>query len=127
MTKTVYQSSCQISRNTSPTRFVLDGAKSMTSQSAQEVKDHAYSGIDVERASAALRRASIVARRHALENRGDVYIWRDGEMVWETDPDRISPEGVEAKICECGRVLVKDSLDPLTEEFLNNPKLEKYK
>ncbi len=48
-------------------------------------------------------------------------------MVWETDPQHIFPESVEAKICECGRVLVKDSLDPLTEELLNNPKLENYK
>lgn len=79
------------------------------------------------RALAALRRASIVARRRALENRGGVMIYRDGEMVWETDPERIFPPGVEAKICECGRVLIKDSLDPYTEEFLNNPKLERYK
>ncbi|MCY4364691.1 MAG: hypothetical protein OXE17_00455 [Chloroflexi bacterium] len=79
------------------------------------------------RALAAMRRASIVARRRALENAGGVYIWRDGEMVWETDPKEIFPEGVDTKICECGRVLVKDSLDPLTEEFINNPKLERYK
>ena len=99
----------------------------MTSQSTQEVKDHAYSGIDVERASAALRRASIVARRQALETFAEVMLYRDCEMVRETDPERIFHEGVEAKICECGRVLVKDSLDPLTEEFLKNPKLENYK
>ena len=48
-------------------------------------------------------------------------------MMWETEPERIFPRGVEAKICECGRVLIKDSEDPYTEEFLNNPKLEKYK
>lgn len=99
----------------------------MTNQSAQEVKEQPYSGIDIEHASAAMRRASIVARRRALENAGGVYIWRDGEMVWETDPKQLFPEGVEVKICECGRVLVKDSLDPLTEEFLKNPRLERYK
>jgi len=74
-----------------------------------------------------MRRASIVARRRALENAGGVHIWQDGEMVWETEPDRIFPAGVEVKICECGRVLIKDSDDPYTEEFLNNPKLERYK
>ena len=99
----------------------------MATQITQEVKEQAYTGIDVERAAAALRRASIVARRRALENAGGVYIWRDGEMVWETEPERIFPEGVEAKICEDGRVLIKDSIDPYTEEFLNDPKLERYK
>jgi hypothetical protein len=63
------------------------------------------------KALAALRRAAIVARRRALENAGGVTIYRDGEMVWEMDPKRIFPEGVEVKICECGRVLVKDLLD----------------
>lgn len=93
----------------------------MTNQSTQEPKEQVYTGIDVERASAAMRRASIVARRRALENRGGVMIYRDGEMVWETEPERIFPPGVEVKICECGRVLVKDlvedkdnyNLDPL--------------
>ena len=62
-------------------------------------------------AMAAMRRAAIKARRQALEDEGGVYISRDGEMVWETDPKRIFPEGVEVKICECGRVLVKDTLE----------------
>ncbi len=79
------------------------------------------------RALAALRRASIVARRRALENAGGVYVWRDGEMVWETDPKQLFPEGVEVKICECGRVIVNDLVDPYTNEFLNNPRLERYK
>ena len=79
-----------------------------------------------EVAMAAMRRAAIVARRSALEQEGGVYIWRDGEMVWETEPERIFPPGVEVKICECGRVLIKDSEDPYTEEYLNNPRLEKY-
>ena len=83
----------------------------MTVQRNKEVKWEAYSGIDVARATAAMRRAAIVARRRALENRGGVMIYRDGEMVWETDPKRIFPPGVEVKICECGRVLVKDTLD----------------
>ena len=83
----------------------------MTNQSTQEAREQTYSGIEVERASAAMRRASIVARRRALENAGGVYIWRDGEMVWETEPECIFPPGVEVKICECGRVLVKDLLE----------------
>ena len=99
----------------------------MTIQDSQGELEQPSFGIDIERASAAMRRASIVARRRALENAGGVYIWRDGEMMWETEPERIFPPGVEAKICECGRVLIKDSEDPYTEEFLNNPKLEKYK
>ena len=93
--------------------------------SVQETKSPEMSHTS-ERAMAAIRRAAIVARRRALEDEGGVFISRDGEMVWETDPERIFPPGVEVKICECGRVLVKDSLDPLTEEFLNNPKLHKY-
>jgi hypothetical protein len=63
------------------------------------------------RAMAAMRRAAIKARCQALEDEGGVFISQDGEMVWETDPKRIFPEGVEVKICECGRVLVKDTLD----------------
>ena len=93
----------------------------------REIEQKAYTGIDVERTTAAVRRASIVARRSALEEEGGVYISRGGEMVWETDLERIFPPGVEVNICECGRVLVKDSLDPLTEEFLNNPRLERYR
>ncbi len=78
-------------------------------------------------ALAALRRASIVARRQALEDEGGVYISQNGEMVWETDPERIFPEGVEVKICECGRVIVNDLEDPYTNEFLKNPRLERYR
>ena len=66
----------------------------------------------INRCLGRLRRAAIVARRRALENSGGVTIFRDGEMVWETDPKRIFPPGVEVKMCECGRVLeVKDTLD----------------
>ena len=68
-----------------------------------------------ERAMAAMRRSAIVARRRALENEGKVMIYRDGEMVWETDPKRIFPPGVEIKICECGRVLVNDTIEGVTE------------
>ena len=87
----------------------------MTSQGKKSVKETAYTGIDIERATAAMRRAAIKARRSALEEEGGVHISRDGEMVWETDPKRIFPEGVEVKICECGRVLVKDTLEDATE------------
>ena len=113
--------------NSGHTPIVLDGARLMTNQSTQEVQEQAYTGIDAGRALAATRRASIIARRRALENRGAVMICRNGEMVWETGPAMIFPEGVEAKICECGRVIVKDTVDPLTEEFLGNPRLERYK
>lgn len=99
----------------------------MTNKSTQEVQEQNQAGIDIERASDAMRRASIVARRRALENRGGVMIYRDGEMVWETDPERIFPEGVEVKICECGRVSVNDLLDPYTNEYLKDPRLERYK
>ena len=83
----------------------------MTSQGKKETKEKTYSGIDIERATTAMRRAAIKARCQALEDEGGVYISRHGEMVWETDPKRIFPPGVEVKICECGRVLVKDTLD----------------
>ncbi len=64
------------------------------------------------RAMAAMRRAAIKARCQALEDEGGVFISQDGEMVWETEPERIFPDGVEVKICECGRVLeVKDTLE----------------
>ena len=82
----------------------------MTNQGKKEIKGTTYTGIDVDRATAAMRRAAIKARSRALEDEGGVMIWRDGEMVWETDPKRIFPPGVEVKICECGRVLVKDTL-----------------
>jgi hypothetical protein len=67
------------------------------------------------RAMAAMRRAAIKARCQALEDEGGVFISQDGEMVWETDPKRIFPPGVEVKICECGRVLVvKDEPEDIT-------------
>jgi hypothetical protein len=93
------------------------GGKSMTSQGKKEIKEKAYSGIDIERATAAMRRAAIKARCQALEDEGGVFISQDGEMVWETDPKRIFPPGVEVKICECGRVLVvKDEPGDITEQ-----------
>ena len=86
----------------------------MTNQEKKPT-ERKYTGIDVERATAAMRRAAIKARRSALEEEGGVYISRDGEMVWETDPKRIFPPGVEVKICECGRVLVNDTIEGVTE------------
>ena len=78
----------------------------------QETASNTQQSADSSGALAALRRAAIVARRRALENSGGVTIFRDGKMVWETDPKRIFPEGVEVKMCECGRVLeVKDTLE----------------
>ena len=68
-----------------------------------------------------VRRAAIVARCRALETAGKVLIYRGGEMVWETDPQRIFPDGVEVKLCQCGRVLeMKDDLDPATEEAVQS-------
>ena len=37
------------------------------------------------RALAALRRASIAARRRAIETTGYVATWRNGEMVYDTE------------------------------------------
>ena len=69
------------------------------------------------RAMSAMRRAAIKARCQALEEESGVFISRDGEMVWETEPERIFPDGVEVKICECGRVLVvKDEPGDITEQ-----------
>ena len=63
------------------------------------------------RAMAAMRRAAIRARRTALEDEGKVMIVHDGTRVWETDPERIFPSGVEVEICQCGRVIATDTLD----------------
>ena len=63
------------------------------------------------RAMAAMRRAAIKARRAALEDEGQVMIVHDGERVWETDPERIFPPGVEVEICKCGRVIATDTLE----------------
>ena len=38
-------------------------------------------------------------------------IVHDGKRVWETDPKRIFPSGVEVEICKCGRVIATDTLD----------------
>ena len=63
------------------------------------------------RAMEAIRRAAIKARRAALEDEGQVLIVHDGKRVWETDPKRIFPSGVEVEICKCGRVIATDTLD----------------
>ncbi len=63
------------------------------------------------RAMAAIRRAAIKARREALEDEGQVMIVRDGKRVWETDPKRIFPAGVEVEICQCGRVIATDTME----------------
>ncbi len=36
-------------------------------------------------AEAALRRAAIKARKRAIETTGSVPVWRDGEIVYETE------------------------------------------
>ena len=63
------------------------------------------------RAVATMRRAAIKARRRALEEEGQVMIVHEGERVWETDPKRIFPAGVEVEICECGRVIATDTVE----------------
>ena len=83
----------------------------MTIQITQEVREPAYTGIDIARADAAMRRAAIKARRRALEEEGQVMIVHEGERVWETDPKRIFPAGVEVEICECGRVIATDTVE----------------
>ena len=51
--------------------------------------------IGPEAALAALRRASDIARRRALETTGSVAIFRGGEIVYETDPDVLFSEPQE--------------------------------
>lgn len=34
-----------------------------------------------------------------------------GEMVWETDPKRIFPAGVEVEICQCGHVIATNTVE----------------
>ena len=46
-------------------------------------------------ALAALRRAAIKARRRALDITGSVAIWRDGELVYESDPKVLFPDGTD--------------------------------
>ena len=36
-------------------------------------------------AAAALRRTAVKARRRAIETTGSVPVWRDGEIVYETE------------------------------------------
>lgn len=35
----------------------------------------------------------------------------EGKMAWETDSKRLSPSGLEAEMCKCGRVTADDILD----------------
>ncbi len=46
-------------------------------------------------ALAALRRASIKARLRALDVTGSVPMWRDGKVVYETDPKVLFPDGTD--------------------------------
>ena len=76
-----------------------------------ENRENVYQGIDIARADAAMRRAAIKTRRRALEEEGQVMIVHEGERVWETDPKRIFPAGVEVEICECRRVIATDTVE----------------
>ncbi len=51
--------------------------------------------IDNAGALAALRRASIKARRRALEVTGSVPMWRNGEVVYESNPKVLFPDGMD--------------------------------
>lgn len=57
--------------------------------------------IGPEAALAALRRASDIARRRALETTGSVAIFRDGEIVHETDPNVLFSEPQEWLNASC--------------------------
>lgn len=57
--------------------------------------------IGPEAALAALRRASDIARRRALETTGSVAIFRDGEIVYETDPNVLFSEPQEWLNASC--------------------------
>ena len=57
--------------------------------------------IGSEAALAALRRASDIARRRALETTGSVAIFRDGEIVYETDPNVLFSEPQEWLNASC--------------------------
>ena len=57
--------------------------------------------IGPEAALAALRRASDIARRRVLETTGSVAIFRDGEIVHETDPNVLFSEPQEWLNASC--------------------------
>ena len=57
--------------------------------------------IGPEAALEALRRASDIARRRTLETTGSVAIFRDGEIVYETDPDVLFSEPQEWLNASC--------------------------
>ena len=57
--------------------------------------------IGPDAALAALRRASDIARRRALETTGSVAIFRDGEIVYETDPNVLFSEPQEWLNASC--------------------------
>lgn len=66
---------------------------------AQERQGQHSIGSDA--ALAALRRASDIARRRALETTGSVAIFRDGEIVYETDPNVLFSEPQEWLNASC--------------------------
>ena len=51
-----------------------------------------YINEDNAGALSALRRAAMKARRRALETSGSVAIWRDGKLVYESDPKVLFPD-----------------------------------
>ena len=61
----------------------------LTDQKGQEPMNADNAG-----ALAALRRASIKARRRALEVSGAVLIRKNGKLVYESDPAILFPDGM---------------------------------
>ena len=57
----------------------------------EEVDEAVHVDADDAGAQAALGRASVAARRRALEAAGSVPLWSDGEVVYESDPKLLFP------------------------------------
>ena len=64
-------------------------------ETPQDNGESQYINEDNLGALAALRRAAIKARRRALEVSGSVLIRKDGEFVYESDPNVLFPDGAD--------------------------------
>ena len=59
----------------------------MNTRSEERLKSNRNSKYhDFDGADAAMRRAAIKARRRAIETTGSVAVYRDGKIVYETEP-----------------------------------------
>ena len=94
---------------------LLDAGSKATDSAAEEGdRPHPLPQDSLALARSAIRRAAIGARHRALESSGAVMLYRDNELVWEADPERIFPQGAKVEICGCGRVHLKDTLETAT-------------